>query len=82
MGQLAQRQWTAADSAIHGLASGYLPISGDGTINGDLTLSPLSGAAVLWLNKPSDGGGSRREHNDRHGALDRLPGNSGGGKRQ
>ena len=31
--------WTLADSAIHGLASGYLPLTGGGTISGSLAVT-------------------------------------------
>jgi hypothetical protein len=42
-GNLLNANWTAADSAIHGLASGYLPIAG-GTISGNLGVS-----GNLWV---------------------------------
>jgi hypothetical protein len=37
-GNLLNANWTAADSAIHTLASGYLPATG-GTINGNLAVT-------------------------------------------
>lgn len=37
-GNLLNANWTAADSAIHNLASGYLPLTG-GTLNGNLILN-------------------------------------------
>ena len=37
-GNLLNANWTTADSAIHGLASGYLPLTG-GTLNGNLILN-------------------------------------------
>jgi hypothetical protein len=50
-----------ADSAIHGLASGYLPISGGGTINGNLAIAPTSGYASLALSKPTGANGNQIE---------------------
>jgi hypothetical protein len=44
--------WVAADSVIHGLASGYLTLGG-GVLNGDLEIRPPSGYAQLVLNKPA-----------------------------
>ena len=37
-GNLLNANWTAADSVIHNLASGYLPLTG-GTLNGGLTVN-------------------------------------------
>ena len=51
-GNLLNANWTAADSVIHGLASGYLPLSG-GTMSGGITIAPASGYAFLTLNKPT-----------------------------
>ena len=37
-GNLLNANWTAADSAIHGLASGYLPLGRGGALSGNLTV--------------------------------------------
>ena len=57
-GNLLNANWTAADSVIHGLASGYLPLSG-GTLNGNLAIVPTSGYASLTLIKPAGSNGNQ-----------------------
>lgn len=44
-GNLLNANWTAADSAIHGLASGYLPLTG-GALSGNLTVY----GRIIWGN--------------------------------
>jgi hypothetical protein len=46
--------WVAADSAIHGLASGYLPLAGGGSINGNLYISGTTGTnGTTYFNYPT-----------------------------
>ena len=55
-GNLLNANWTAADSAIHGLASGYLPLVGGGTITGNLSITGnlfAGGATVTALGQIS-----------------------------
>jgi hypothetical protein len=44
--------WVAADSVIHGLASGYLTLGG-GSLGGSISINPPASYAQLVLNKPA-----------------------------
>jgi hypothetical protein len=46
-GNLLNANWTAADSAIHGLSSGYLKLSGGGSITGNLGVSGVVTAGSM-----------------------------------
>ena len=48
-GNLLNANWTAADSAIHTLASGYLPLTGGGAITGSLSVTGNFTAATAAI---------------------------------